>query len=149
MYKAVEKILLEFDPEIKNLLSALKKISASFEFVNEADALKVSEYFQIPLSKVFETASFYDLIKTEKQPSLVVQICSGGNCVVENSYKILKEIENYLGVKAGDEFSPKIKIEMVSCLGQCGEGPVVIINGNIYTKVSIYDVDKILSGYLR
>jgi NADH-quinone oxidoreductase subunit E len=62
---------------------------------------------------------------------------------------VLKEIENYLGVKAGDEFNPKIKIETVSCLGQCGEGPVVIINGNMHLKVSVHDIDDILSGYLR
>lgn len=149
MYKSVEKILLEFDPEKKNLLPALKKISANFEYLNESEAQKVADYFGVPLSKVFETASFYDLIQTERQPSLVVQICSGGNCAVENSFRILREVENFLGIKAGDEFNHKAKIELVSCLGHCGEGPIMIVNGNAFTKVTRHDVDNILSGYLR
>jgi len=149
MYKTVEKILLEFDPEIKNLLLALKKISASFEFINESDAQKVADYFQIPLSKVFETASFYDLIKTEKQRHLAIQVCSGANCVVGGASRVLKEIENQLGVRAGDEFNKNAKIEIISCLGMCGEGPIVIVNGKIHTRVSPHDVDNILKSYIN
>jgi len=61
-----EKILLEFDPESKNLLPALRKISAAFGYVSMADAEKVANYFNVELSRVYETASFYDQTKTKK-----------------------------------------------------------------------------------
>lgn len=144
----IEKILLDFDPEMKNLLPALKKISASFGYIDEIDAQKIAEYFSVPLSKIFETASFYDLIKTKKQPSLVIQVCSGANCAIESAYKIIREIENQLHIKAGDEFNPKAKLEVISCLGQCGSGPVVVVNGNVFTRVTTSSIDGILRGYL-
>ena len=143
-----EKILLEFDAQSNNLLPALKKINAVFGYVGETDAQKVADYFSLPLSKVFETTSFYDLIKTKQQPSLVIQVCSGANCAVKSSYKVIREIENQLKIKAGDEFNPKVKLEIISCLGQCGSGPVVIVNGNVFTRVTPSNVDDILRNYL-
>jgi NADH-quinone oxidoreductase subunit E len=144
----VEKILLEFDPELKNILPVLKKINTEFGYVNEKDAQKVAEYFVVPLSKVYETASFYDLIKTKQHPPLVIQVCSGANCAVKAAYGVIAEIENQLHIKAGDDFHPKVKLEVISCLGQCGSGPVVVVNGNVFTKVTPSSIDDILRNYV-
>ena len=147
--KTVEKILLDFDPDLKNLLPALKKINASFGYVGEKEAQKTADYFSVPLSKVHETASFYDLIKTKRQPDLLIQVCSGANCAVKSSFRVVSEIENQLHIKAGDDFNPKVKLEVISCLGQCGSGPVVIVNENVFTKVSSSSVADILKNYIK
>lgn len=148
MRVTVEKILLEFDPEVKNLLPALRKINADFGYVGENEAQKVADYFSLPLSKVYETASFYDLVKTKQQVPLIIQVCSGANCTVKNGFKIISEIENQLHIKAGDEFNPRVKLEIISCLGQCGAGPVVIVNGKIFTNVTPASVNDILQDYI-
>lgn len=143
-----EKLLLEFNPEVKNLLPVLEKISTAFGYVAKQDAQKLAEYFSIPLSKVYETASFYDLIKTEKQQPLVIQVCSGTNCAINNGFKIIREIENYFKIKTGDNFNPEIKLETISCLGHCGEGPVVVVNGKIFTQVTKSSIYGIIDGCL-
>jgi len=143
-----EKILLDFYPEKKNLLPVLKKISAAFGYVDKKDAQKIAEYFSIPLSKVYETASFYDLIKTEKQRPLVIQVCSGTNCAISNGFEIIREIENYFKIKTGDDFNPKVKLEMISCLGHCQEGPVMVINGKVFTRVTKSSVYGIIESFL-
>ncbi len=148
MYKTVEKILLEFDPEPKNILPVLKKISANFGYINEREAQKVADYFSVNLTKIYETASFYDLLPTKKEAPLVVRICSGGNCAVGNSFKVIKTAERFLGVKAGDDFNPKKKIEIVSCLGFCAEGPIMIVNEKIFEKVKPEKVSEILEKYI-
>jgi len=144
----IEKILLEFDPEKDKLLPALKKISVAFGYVSEKDTQKIADYFRLSLSKVYETASFYDQIQIKKQPSLVIKVCSGGNCALNNSFTIIREIENYLRIKEGDESNPKVKLEVMSCLGQCGEGPIMIVNNNVYTNVTESSVYGILEKWL-
>ncbi|HRY82638.1 MAG TPA: NAD(P)H-dependent oxidoreductase subunit E [Candidatus Moranbacteria bacterium] len=136
--QTIQKILLEFEPKVENLLPALKKTSATFGYVSEEDAQKIAGYFSIPQSKVFETASFYDLVKTKKQPQILIQVCSSANCAVNNSFEIIREIEN----------SFKIKAEEISCLGKCGEGPIMIVNGKIYEKVNLSKLRDILEEYL-
>ena len=145
---STEKILLEFDPEEKNLLPALKKISAVFGYVSEKESEKIAQYFSASLTQVFETASFYDLIEVKKQPVLVIKVCSGMNCTMDGSRKIVREIENFFRIKEGDEFNPKVRLEIMSCLGHCGEGPIVVINGNVYTRVTTSGIDDILNNYI-
>jgi NADH-quinone oxidoreductase subunit E len=138
MKDTIQKILLEFSPEEKNLLPALKKTSAAFGYVNEENAKKIASYFSVSESKVFETASFYDLVNVKKQQPIIIKICSSANCAVNNSFEIIREIEDTL----------KIKVEKISCLGRCGEGPVMVINGKIYEKITKSRLHVILEEYL-
>lgn len=144
----MEKILLEYDPEIDNLLPALRKISADFGYISQNDGQKIAGYFNIPLSKVYETASFYDQIKLKKQPFLLIQVCSGTNCAMSGTFAIISEIENYFKIKAGDEFNSKVKLEIISCLGRCGEGPIMVVNGKVHNGVTPSSVHGILKEYL-
>jgi NADH:ubiquinone oxidoreductase subunit E len=146
--KTVEKILLKYDPDITNLLPALKEISAAFGYVSRADAGKIAAYFSVPLSKVFETATFYDEIKVRKDPALVIEVCSSSNCALGNSLKVIKEIENIFHIKEGDDFNPKVRLKAISCLGRCGEGPIIIVNGKVYANVTTSLVHGILAEYL-
>jgi len=143
----IEKILLEFDPEPKNLLPALKKISAVFGYVSQNDAHKLADYFSVPMNQVYETATFYDEIRVKKQPGLLIQVCSSTDCAVNKSFEIVREIENFFKIKVGDEFNPKVKLEVISCLGRCGEGPIVVINDKVYLMVTVSSVHGILKEY--
>ena len=148
MAKTAEKILLEFDPITENILPALKEISAAFDYISGENAEKIADYFSVPLTKIYETASFYDLIKIKKQPPLVIQICSSANCALNNSLKIVREIENIFKIKAKDENNPKVKLKIISCLGRCGEGPIVVINDKVYTSVSVSSIHEILKEWI-
>ncbi|MDR3558955.1 MAG: NAD(P)H-dependent oxidoreductase subunit E [Candidatus Pacebacteria bacterium] len=148
MLITLEKILLEYDPEAKNLLPALEKISAVFGYVSRENARKVADYFSLPESKVYETASFYDLVNIKKQPNLIIKVCSGTHCAVSDSRKIVEEIENKLHIKAGDENNPRVKLEIISCLGRCGEGPVAVINDKVYERVTAGGVGEILEEWI-
>ncbi len=143
----VEKILLEFDPEKTNLLLALKRVSADFGYICEKDAQKIADYFELPLAKVYEVASFYDFIETKKPANLMIGVCSGADCILNSSLGIIREIENYFRIKSGDENNPRVRLERISCLGRCGEGPIVVVNGKVYERVTESGVHKILGEW--
>jgi NADH:ubiquinone oxidoreductase subunit E len=146
--KTIQKILLEFEPKIENLLPALKKISVAFGYVKEKEARILAGYFSISESKIFETMTFYDDIKTKKPPQILIQVCSSTNCTVNNNFKIIKEIEKKFKIRSGDDNSEKIKLEEISCLGRCAEGPIMVVNGKVYEKVNSSMVHSILGEYL-
>jgi NADH-quinone oxidoreductase subunit E len=144
----VEKILVSYDPEVQNLLPVLKKFSAVFVFIGSIVAEIVAEYFGLSLAKICEVASFYDLIKTRKPANLEIKVCSSGDCALGSSAEIIQEIENYFRIKAGDEFNPKVRLEKNSCLGRCAEGPIMIVNGKVFEKVTVSSVHRILGEYV-
>jgi len=146
--QSIEKTLLEFDSESRNLLPALKKISADFGYIDEEKAVIVAEYFNLPLSRVFEVASFYDLTPVKEQPTLLIQVCDGPNCCYHGSFSIISSLESYLRIKEGEDSNPKVRLEAISCLGQCAEGPVLMINGKIFTNVNHHLAIDLVNKYL-
>ncbi len=143
--KTVQKILLEYEPEKRNLLSVLREINSEFGYISEKSAKVVADYFELPMSQVFETASFYDLLETREVSGIDIEVCFGGGCCISGSGKIIKEIEKIFGIKEGDMASKKIRLRKMSCVGMCDEGPVVKINGKIYTKVDKNKLEKIIA----
>lgn len=143
---SVSKILLGYDPVPENLLPALREISASFGWVSESEASSAADYFSLPLSRIYETASFYGLVKVRKESDISIRICSGTNCTVQGSVPLIREIENHFGIREGDSFNPRVKLEVISCLGRCGEGPVVVINGTVHERVTIGKLRTILES---
>ncbi|HLN19104.1 MAG TPA: NAD(P)H-dependent oxidoreductase subunit E, partial [Patescibacteria group bacterium] len=92
--------------------------------------------------------SFYDLINLKKQPSIVIKVCSSVTCASNDAFKLIKEIENYFRIKSGDDYNPKVKLEIISCLERCGEGPIMLVNDKIYTNVTKSSVAGILGEWL-
>ncbi len=144
----IEKILLEFSPVAENILPALKKINADFGFIDKLNAQKVADYFSTSLSKIYETASFYDAINIQKQPKVTIKVCFSTHCALKDAAKIITEIEKILQIKAGDTNRLNFKLERISCLGRCGEGPIVVVNDKIYEKVTVGSVRGILEEYM-
>ena len=144
----IEKILLGFSPKVENILPALKEVSAVFGYVDEEKSEKIADYFSVPSSQIYETATFYDLINTKKQPALKIKVCFSTHCALKDAGKIINEIENILHIKAGDENNPNIKLEKVSCLGRCGDGPVVVINDKVYERVTVASVRGMMEEWI-
>ncbi|MBE6699593.1 MAG: NAD(P)H-dependent oxidoreductase subunit E, partial [Ruminococcaceae bacterium] len=61
---------------------------------------------------------------------------------------IINAISEKLGVAIGST-SPdgKYSIEATRCIGACGLAPVLTVNGEVYGRLTVDDVDSILAKY--
>lgn len=146
--ETLEKIITRFDPEATNLLSALRATTENFGYLSLKNAKVLADYFSLPLSQIYETASFYDLLETKKNPPLVIQVCSGGECSLEGKSWLVRDLENYFSIKAGEEGTGLVRLELISCLGRCQEGPVVVVNGTVHAGVNREKLWLILEKWL-
>lgn len=71
----------------------------------------------------------------ENKPSILV--CQGRCCRKDGSKQVLKAFES--------ETPPDVKIIPCGCLGQCGNGPniVVLPEKNLYQQVSVKDISTL------
>ena len=61
---------------------------------------------------------------------------------------ILEELERVLKVKAGETTEDKkFTLETVNCLGACALGPVIVIDGEYFGKVTPDKISLILSKF--
>jgi NADH:ubiquinone oxidoreductase subunit E len=53
-----------------------------------------------------------------------------------NKRKVVEAIERELGIKFGETTKDnRITLEFTNCLGMCDQGPAMIVNDRVYTKL--------------
>ena len=144
----IQKILLQYTPERENLLRAVKEINRVFGCFDAEAAEQVAKYFSINSAAVYSAASFYDEIRKEPFNGVLIQVCDGINCMHRSGGAIVENIERLFGIKAGDINNSKVRLERISCIGRCLQGPIVIVNGTIFENVNPSSVDDILRSYM-
>ncbi|OGI24942.1 MAG: hypothetical protein A3J76_03835 [Candidatus Moranbacteria bacterium RBG_13_45_13] len=145
---SLQKILLKYEPKPENLLKVLKEIQKENKYIGKEEGEKVAEYFSLPLARVFSFASFFDEVQTKKSNKKMIKVCSGGPCLMEDSREVIRQIEMHLKIEAGNDAHPKYKLEFISCRGLCDQGPVVMVDGQVFERVKPEDVDDIIQSYL-
>lgn len=132
----IQKILLRFPPEKKNILRSIKAINEAFGWISDEAVGKIARYFEVSESHIFSVASFYDEINLNNKPvAVTVEVCDGANCQTKNADKIIEKIESFFKIKAGD-FNKNLYLKRMSCMGRCLEGPILKINNKIHTKMT-------------
>ena len=79
----------------------------------------------------------------------MVRVCDSLSCHLNNSDNIVKAVKDYLGIEDGETTEDKkFTLEVVECLGHCGEGPVMMVNDQIYSYLNENRAIKILKDCL-
>jgi NADH-quinone oxidoreductase subunit E len=145
---SIQKILLNYEPKPENLLKAIKDINKDQKYLSENDCRGIAEYFSFSLARVFSLASFFDLVKVRPERKTIIRVCSGGPCVMERSFEIIRQIEMLLKIEAENDAHPRAKLEVMSCQGRCDRGPIMMIDEQVFENVKPEMVDDIILNYL-
>ncbi|TET43125.1 NAD(P)H-dependent oxidoreductase subunit E, partial [Candidatus Aerophobetes bacterium] len=79
-----------------------------------------------------------------------IKICLGTACHVRGAVRILEKIERSLGIKPGQTTKDLMfTLETVNCLGACALGPLIVVDGKYFGKMTSAKVDKILRTYKK
>jgi NADH-quinone oxidoreductase subunit E len=111
------------------------------------DALRsVAEKMDIPLTQIYGVATFYKSLSLTPQGRHTVTFCMGTACHVRGTDRDLAEVSDLLGIEpdqttADGEFTLKV----VNCLGACAIGPVMVVDGKYYGKMSASRAKKLLA----
>jgi NADH-quinone oxidoreductase subunit E len=149
MQKAIESILEEH-PEAnrEDLIPILQEIQGSIGFLSEQAIIAVGQHLQLPTSKIYGVATFYNQFRFEPKAKYHIQVCRGTACHVLGSSTVLDQLQKHLKIKADQSTKDgKFSIEVVACIGACGLAPVISINGEFYAKVTSQSIKEIVESY--
>ncbi len=109
----------------------------------------VADGLGISLSEVYGVATFYSRFSLTPKGKHKISVCLGTACYVKGSDKVLEEVEKMLGIKSG-ECTPDglFSIDSCRCVGACGLAPVMMIDEEVYGKLTPAEVHKILADYM-
>lgn len=145
----VEKVLENYSfAKRDKLIPILQDVQAADGYISKPAALRVAKHLNIPASKVYGVATFYNQFRFKPVGKYHIMICRGTACHVKGSAAVLKMCEEVLGIKAGDTTRDGLfSIEVVACIGACGLAPVISINGEFHAKVTSDKLRKLVEDF--
>ncbi|MBP5751016.1 MAG: NAD(P)H-dependent oxidoreductase subunit E [Firmicutes bacterium] len=134
----VEKIVESYDCEPSNLIAIMQEIQTEFNYLSEAALTKVAEMLEIPISRVYSVATFYENFSLEAKGEHIIKVCTGTACHVRKSEPIYNALREELKLTGKRKTSDdgKFTLETVACLGACGLAPVMTIDGEVHSKMT-------------
>ncbi|MBM7558814.1 NADH-quinone oxidoreductase subunit NuoE [Marinitoga litoralis] len=129
----------------KTLLEELHDIQDTYGYIPEEQIIRIAKKRNMPKSELYGVISFYSMLHVKPRGRYIIRVCDSLSCHLNNSNNLVETIKEYLGINSG-ETTPdkKFTLEVVECLGHCGEGPVMLVNNKIYTKLTPQQAISIL-----
>jgi NADH:ubiquinone oxidoreductase subunit E len=150
--KTLHKELADFIEEQKKkpgpLMPVMQKAQSLFGALTFDVQKQISDQLGIPMSDVYGVATFYSQFALRPKGKHVISVCMGTACYVKNIEKVMAELVEDLGIQPG-ETTPdnKFTLEATRCLGCCGLAPVMMIDDQVYGRLTPSDIPGILVKY--
>ena len=150
--KEQEEQLIAYINEMKdvkgNLIPIMQKAQDIYGYLPIEVQTIIAREMDIPLEKVYGISTFYAMFTLEPKGKYQIAVCLGTACYVKGSGDVYAKLENVLGLQGGG-CTPdgKFSLEACRCLGACGLAPVMMINGEVYGRLTPDQIPGILAKY--
>ncbi len=150
--KEQEEKLLEMIRTQKNEKGALMPVMQQAQDIYGYLPIEVqkiiSDEMQIPMEKIYGVATFYSQFALQPKGKYQISVCLGTACYVKGSGEIYEKLQETLKIKGGEcTLDGKFSLEACRCVGACGLAPVMMINDEVYGRLTADEVQQILEKY--
>ena len=146
---ALKSCIEEHRGEEGALMPVLHEAQSIYGYLPVEVQTVIAEELGLPLAEVYGVATFYSQFSLNPKGKHKISICLGTACYVKGSDKILQAVEKELQISCGEcTHDRKFSIESCRCVGACGLAPVMIVDDEVYGRLTAKDVPEILEKYL-
>lgn len=143
-----EQILEEHKDQKGALMPILNETQELFGYLPEEAQRRIAEVLDISLAEIYGVATFYSRFTLKPRGKYTIGVCLGTACYVKNAQGVLDKLKSELKVDSGETTEDgKFTLEATRCLGCCGLAPVIMINEDVYGKLTPDDIPDILKKY--
>ncbi len=148
VHSVVEAVIEEHGATRDEIIPILNAVNEAIGYIPASSMEEISKRLRASRSQLFSVATFYQMLSTEPRGEHVVQFCESAPCHVVGGRQVWQALLDNLSVEPG-ETSPDGKWTLIttSCLGLCGVGPVILIDGDVYGNVTPEQIPGILARY--
>jgi NADH-quinone oxidoreductase subunit E len=146
--RVVDEIIEKHGYQEASLIGILQDVQGKMNYLPRKALMQVAKRLSIPLTRIYEVATFYKAFSLEPRGKYSIQVCLGTACHVRGGVRVLDYLENRLDVKAGGTTKDMaFTLQSVNCLGACALGPIMVINKKYYGKINTNKIESILKKY--
>lgn len=144
---SVDRIIDKYQGNKSALIQILLDIQARDHWLPKPALMWVAERLGVTWSQIYHIASFYKAFSLIPQGRHTVQVCLGTACQVRGAPRLLDRVMDVLKVRPGEtDLEQRFTLSTVNCLGCCALGPVMVVDGQYYSKPSTKEIEQIAAA---
>ncbi len=145
MEKAVTALLARYPTAQAALLPLLWLCQDRWGWVSPGVMKAVAGRLALAPAYVEGVVTFYTMYQRQPPGRYLLQVCTTLSCQLCGTGALVQHLKEKLGIDFGQTTTDgRFTLLDVQCLGACGEGPVIQINNDYYTRLDIQQLDQLL-----
>lgn len=146
--KQLDEVLAPYKGEKGALIPALQAVQENLGYISEDAVFLISRLLNLSPSEVFGVATFYAQFRFTPPGEHTIKVCLGTACHVRGGEEILDNVSREVGVKSGETGKDgKFSLERVACFGSCALAPVMVVDKDVYGRLTIQKAKEIVGKY--
>ncbi len=143
----IEKLVEKYGNKRSALLPILQEIQLKHSYISDFVQQEVARLLDIHPVEVYSVISFYAFLNSSPKGRNIVRLCQTITCDMHGKDAVAKAIERELGIKFGETSKDKkFTLEYANCLGMCDQGPAMLVNDKVFTKLTPEKAVEILNN---
>lgn len=128
-------------------LPILHALQETFGYIH-ADAIPlIADALALSRAEVVGILNFYHDFRQQPGGRHTLKVCRAEACQSMGCEALVEHLEARLGARMGETTADgAVTLQTVYCLGNCALSPAVMLDGNLYGRVSPEQADRLLSA---
>ncbi|MEW6245101.1 MAG: NAD(P)H-dependent oxidoreductase subunit E [Nitrospirota bacterium] len=135
-------------PDRANVLQTLLVVQERLGHVPPNAVGEIAHALQVTEADVAGVLSYYPDLRVRTTGRHLIRVCMGESCLANRSARVLCQLRDRLQVGVG-ETTPdgRFTLENVYCVGNCAVSPSVIIDGDLYGRMTPAELAAVIEKY--
>lgn len=142
----VETIAARLKDRPGALMLILREVQDRFGYVPRDGVPLIARALNLSRAEVHGVVTFYHDFRHRPPGRNVIRLCRAESCQAMGAVALAEHVRGRLGVEFGETTRDgEFTLEAVYCLGNCGCSPAMVLNDELYGRVSPERFDRLLA----
>ncbi|MGI6049456.1 MAG: NADH-quinone oxidoreductase subunit NuoE [Acetivibrionales bacterium] len=144
----LDKIIAKYKDTRGALIPVLHDAQELYGYLPMSVQKRIAEGLGVSLAEVYGVVTFYTQFYLNPKGKYKISVCLGTACYVKGAGEIYDKISEILNIKSGECTSDGLfSLDACRCIGACGLAPVIMINDDVYGRLTADDIPDIIRKY--
>ena len=144
----IREICKRYAGEPTPLMMILSDVQKEYGYIPLEVQEIVSAETGVSVAEIYGVVTFYSFFSLQPKGKYIIGCCLGTACYVKGAQQVIDKFSELLKIGVGETTEDGLfTIDALRCIGACALAPAVTINGKIYPRVTVKDVEKIIAEY--
>ncbi|HHW22214.1 MAG TPA: NADH-quinone oxidoreductase subunit NuoE [Clostridiaceae bacterium] len=145
----LNKIIAKYKDTRGALIPVLHEAQDLYGYLPMSVQKKIAEGLNVSLADVYGVVTFYTQFSINPKGKYKINVCLGTACYVKGAGEIFEKLSEILKIKNGECTEDGLfSLDACRCVGACGLAPVIMINDDVYGRLTADDIPGIIQKYI-